>query len=592
MKKNLFQIIVLLFLTQTSLFASHMMGGEITWSCTGSGQYIFKMKFYRDCNGIPGPGSINLITNAPIGQIPLVLISQQDISPIGSGCPTCSNPQNLATAVEEFIFQSSPITLTGTPPVSGWYFYYSDCCRNNAISNLGAAGSGNATLRAMMYAGSNFTTGICNDNSPQFAERPSLGLCNSDTVNYANSALDMDLDSLVYSWDSPLDGTSWPFTNYPFTSGFSFNSPLPSSVQNPANVGATIDPTSGIISFYSVTTGAFMTVTKVSSYKCGQLVSEVFREVQIALFNCPINSGPIPSNHGPNFTTGNQTEYYSIVAGDSLDLQLSVVDAEFLNTVSTFQSVTLSSHSLAFGTNDTSSTSGCLIPPCATLDHPSPYSPGAFTLNENLHWVTACAHAGFNNGCLQHQRTFHFIFRANDNFCPANGVRYKNVIVDVSGPLVYQVGNDLAVSYPGVSIQWYLNGAPIPGATDTLITPTQSGVYTVMATTGSGCQMVSNCISRVMSGLNDNQLQEKGIYLYPNPVSSVNQLNVALKNFTTGEKLIKITDLSGKLVKQYPLHIFGSAEMAVLDITSLTSGTYLLSIDDSTGVVQSTFIIE
>jgi hypothetical protein len=65
-----------------------------------------------------------------------------------------------------------------------------------------------------------------------------------------------------------------------------------------------------------------------------------------------------------------------------------------------------------------------------------------------------------------------------------------------------------------------------------------------------------------------------------------------LKNFTTGEKLIKITDLSGKLVKQYPLHIFGSAEMAVLDITSLTSGTYLLSIDDSTGVVQSTFIID
>jgi hypothetical protein len=164
--------------------------------------------------------------------------------------------------------------------------------------------------------------------------------------------------------------------------------------------------------------------------------------------------------------------------------------------------------------------------------------------------------------------------------------------VDVSGPLVYQVGNDLAVSYPGVSIQWYLNGAPIPGATDTIITPTQSGLYTVMATTGSGCQMVSNCISRVMSGLTDNQHQEKGIYLYPNPVSSANQLNVALKNFTTGEKLIKITDLSGKLVKQYPLHIFGSAEMAVLDITSLTSGTYLLSIDDSTGVVQSTFIID
>ncbi len=590
MKKNLLLLLLLLAFNQTSLLASHMMGGEVTWTCSGSGQYIFKVKFYRDCNGIPGSSTIALETNAPIGQINLTLVSQLDISPVGVGCPTCPNPMNSPNAIEEFIYQSSPTSLTGTPPASGWYFYYSDCCRNAAISNLGLGG-GEAVLRAVMYAGSNFTPGICNDNSPQFAERPSVALCNSDTVNYANSAFDQDLDSLVYTWGSPLDGTAWPFSNYPFATGFSITSPLPSSTQNPANVGATLDPTSGIISFYSVTTGAFITVTKVSSYKCGQLVSEVFREVQIALFNCPINSGPITSNHGPQFSSGNQTEYFTVLAGDSIDLHLSVLDAEMLNSPVTFQTVTLSSYSLAFGTNDTSSTTGCMVPPCATMNHPSPYSTGNFVLNEDLHWVTACAHAGFNNGCLQHQRTFHFVFRANDNFCPANGVRYKNVIVNVTGPLIYQIGNDLAVSYPGVTLQWYLNGVPIQGATDTIITPTQSGVYTVMCSTGSGCQMLSNAVNRTFAGLADES-SEPSFSLYPNPANSEQQLQVLLKNFVTGQQVINITDVAGKLVKNYTIDLHNTTEHLVLDISGIQTGLYQVSISNSSGIAQKSFVIK
>lgn len=592
MKKLLLILLAFLLVPSSKILASHMMGGEITWTCDGSGAYVFQLKYYRDCNGSSAPASLTLQSTSPITSIPMTLVSQQDISPVGPGCPTCSSPSGSFVAAEELVYESQPVTLTGTPPAGGWAFYYADCCRNGNINNLSSAGGGYEILRAMMYAGPNFTPGTCNDNSPQFAERPSFGLCNSDTISYSNAALDSDLDSLSYSWAQALDGSNWPFSTYPYNPGYSPNNPFPSNLQNPANTAVSMDPATGIISFYSVISGVFISVTKVSSYKCGQLVAEVFREIPIGLINCWINTSPITYNHAPIFTNGNQTEYFSIVAGDSIDLFLNINDNEIVTPPATFQTVTLSSSSLAFGTNDTSSSTGCLVPPCATLNHTSPYSSGLFMLNEHLKWQTACAHAGFNNGCLQHKRTFDFIFRANDNYCPVNGVRFKSVIVDVTGPVVYQTGNDLAVSYPGVALQWYLNGAPIPGETDTIITPTQSGVYTVMATTSGGCQMVSNGVNRVMSGLTDNQHQEKGIYLYPNPVSSANQLNIALKNFSIGEKMIKITDLSGKLVKQFTLQISGSAEMAVLDITSLTSGTYLLSIDDSTGVVQSTFIIE
>ncbi len=55
MKKGL--ILLLLFgLTFTQTKASHLEGGEITWECIKSGptagMYIFKLKVYRDCNGI------------------------------------------------------------------------------------------------------------------------------------------------------------------------------------------------------------------------------------------------------------------------------------------------------------------------------------------------------------------------------------------------------------------------------------------------------------------------------------------------------------------------------------------------------------
>ena len=55
MKKFLLFIISLIFSFNTN--ASHLMGGEITWECIKSGPntgyYIFNVKIYRDCQGVP-----------------------------------------------------------------------------------------------------------------------------------------------------------------------------------------------------------------------------------------------------------------------------------------------------------------------------------------------------------------------------------------------------------------------------------------------------------------------------------------------------------------------------------------------------------
>lgn len=159
------------------------MGGEITWRCDGNGAFIFRTKLYRDCNGVNGPSSMTLQSNSPVTAIQCSLISQTDITPQGIGCASCSNPMGLPNSVEEFVYESGPIQLNGTPPASGWYFSYSDCCRNQAIVNL-SSGNGWFTLRAIMYPFSGQNTNPCYDNSPVFAEPPTLGLCTSSPLSY------------------------------------------------------------------------------------------------------------------------------------------------------------------------------------------------------------------------------------------------------------------------------------------------------------------------------------------------------------------------------------------------------------------------
>lgn len=574
------------------LYGSHLMGGEITWKCDGNGAFIFQAKLYRDCNGVPGPNSINLLSNGPIPSIPCTLISQADISPQGPGCPSCSNPMGMPNAVEEFIYESAPVQLNGTPPSGGWFFSYTDCCRNAAISNL-SNGSGFFTLRAIMYPFSGQTTSPCFDNSPVFAEPPTLGMCTGTPLSYNHAAFDPDLDSLTYRWGIPLDGSSFPGTPYPFLPGYSYQAPLPGTAQNPLNIPATLDTAQGIISFLSYTQGAFVTVTKVSSYKCGQLVSEIFREVQMSLLsNCLIASNPNVNNTAPDITPPLPVETFTILAGDTFYYSLAATDFELLPVSSggTPQVITIRAMGMELGLGDTSFSSGCLIPPCAVLSNPTPFSSPQVVL-ENLTWPTFCSHAGFYNGCLQYQRNFQFVFRLDDNFCPAHGVNVKSVNVFVTGPEVYTVGNSLAVSYPGVSLQWYLNGVPIPGATDTIFTPLQNGIYTVLATTSSGCSMLSNPVNRVLSGQQEIFSNESSFTVFPNPGMSNSVINVMLRNVPTGSNLIRIYDATGRLAKQFPIAIMNENEHLMLQLDDLQKGIYNISIQGKAGILEQNLLL-
>lgn len=453
MKKHLILFVLLLFGWVHESTASHLMGGEITWDClkTGpnTGQYIFTVKLYRDCNGIPGPPNLTLTTNAPGGAINCPLITQTDISPKGPGCPTCASPGGYANAVEEFVYRSGPVNLGGVPPVGGYYFYYNDCCRNGLITNL--ASTNDFTLRAFMYPYNATNTNPCFDSSPQFAEKPQLGTCTRNQTSYNHNAVDVELDSLVYSWGYPLEN-GFPGTNIPFAATYSFNSPLPGPALNPLNVAAVMNPSTGVVTFTSYTPGAFVTVTKVTAYKCGIKVAEIFREIQIALLNnCIIAQPPaVPAtvyNTPPDVQDlfGNPLSVIidTVYAGDTVEIDLIAFDFEALPASAGGgpQSLSLNATGSQFGTNFTNSSAGCPFPPCATLSPPlidtvPPINTLFFplTLQTKFKWITDCNHLPRNLGCVILSSTYNFVLKTYDNFCPSPAVNFNTLTIVVLAP--------------------------------------------------------------------------------------------------------------------------------------------------------------
>ena len=468
MKKFLiFPLIVLLFIS-SDLKATCYNGGEITWECTSNGNFKFTLKLYRECyysvsyacqfsnhqylnTTVPGLSSITLyrISGSPIDISPKC---NQDTNFSHIYCNSSGLMPNSAPhlgAVQENIFTSDAIypngvPLTGVPPASGWMFYRFGCCRIEA-TNLTNGSSSDYRIRAIMYPYNNQTVSTCFDNSPTFAEYPQTVLCTGYPTKFNYLAKDNELDSLVYSWGQPLQSTGSPITSY--AAGYSWNSPLPGPMHNPNNVAATVHPKTGEISFTSYTSGTFLTAFKVTAFKCGIKVAEIWREFQLALACCGTNN---PPNIVAPFkdSLGQYTLFSDTVfAGDLVCFNISATDFEFLPN-STPQTMSLEASGSQFGNlvsttppPTMSTTSGCLNPPCATL-YPAPdplNNPltGQLGLQTQFCWQTDCSHLATNAGCGATTNVYNFNFKVFDDYCPVPAINLSLItIVVLSEPIL------------------------------------------------------------------------------------------------------------------------------------------------------------
>jgi len=146
-----------------------------------------------------------------------------------------------------------------------------------------------------------------------------------------------------------------------------------------------------------------------------------------------------------------------------------------------------------------------------------------------------------------------------------------------------------SVGSPYISFQWYKDGEPIEGATQSTYVFTEPGAYRVVASpdvcpdsTTTGPEMIVELRDDCTAGTENPELKNN-ITLYPNPANSV--LNVQLGNNVSAEGYA-IYDVTGKQLTTGSLN----GNLSSINIEGLATGSYLIKINGANGQATKLFV--
>lgn len=302
--KRLFNFLAMLFLLQylvmQQAWATHLIGGEISYRCINSADANFRITFkiYQDCIG--GINNI-LLEDNPLNYAIFinnasytlytsgsVLARDSTIVPPEFDNSCVTNYPNVC--MREMIFE---VDIFLPPSPYGYTIVNQRCCRNLDIQNIDMPGTIGVSYYAIIPP---FEAGECPNNSPTFNHTPPQIICASNPFFYDFSVTDPDGDSLVYklcpsyigatpanSKPAGSDISSPPFTQVPYSFGFSYDNPIP------AFPPVFIDPHTGMMGFTPISSGRYQMNVCVDEYREGVYLNTHSRDLQILITNCSKN---------------------------------------------------------------------------------------------------------------------------------------------------------------------------------------------------------------------------------------------------------------------------------------------------------------
>lgn len=255
--------------------ATHITGGQIYWERNATGQFIFYAEMYIDVTpGVAQPFD-SIYIFSPIDTIVAHTIGTETFL---GGCTTGNYIQGKK------VFKSDPITLTGTPPASGWEFYINTCCRGGNVTNINNPSSTGFRIFAKMYQGA----GITHPNgqypvSAQLVDNQAFQLSGG---NYSIPLVKNNpfLDSVSVEF-SPVYGGTWQVAYEP---GYSYTNPFGST-------GAVYPPTidvDNVLRIQPAIVDYYTTGFLAKTYVNGALYSEQLLDVVTVVDASPTTNSP------------------------------------------------------------------------------------------------------------------------------------------------------------------------------------------------------------------------------------------------------------------------------------------------------------
>ncbi len=285
------------------LYATHIVGGYISYRFLSGTTYRVTLTIYRDCNSqTPFDGTPGATTDAIVGLFQngnsfpdqVLQLTNPIITQIQA--PT-NNPclqTNSDVCVEQGVYTT---TVTLPNAITGYTLIHERCCRNSTINNVFNPGDQGAVYSAYIPPTNPFQ-----NTSPTFNNLPPLFVCVNAPWVFDYSASDADGDVLRYSLCTPSNGgtptdpapnppAGPPYADVPWESGYSQNNMLGGTQP------LTIDSVTGVITGTPNTQGQFVVGVCVSEYRNGVLISTYLRDYQLNVTQCNIPVGNIPSTN-------------------------------------------------------------------------------------------------------------------------------------------------------------------------------------------------------------------------------------------------------------------------------------------------------
>ena len=513
MKKVLWLLILLCAGIQAS-FATHILGGELTYKYLGSNgpadrPFRYQVRFvgYVDRVGTPGQISnwgcgnlgfnpaINIYnagTNARInrnaqstgwplpshgpnipGQCPINPYYggvRPLVVPVPQGC-NVPGLSELNVAITDTTFEVQLPLST-----SGYYVKYENCCRTNNSTNIDFGtpspndDPGNTWLAFI-------PSPIFVNSSPQFIGDAVPFFCLGDTATISNNAFDPDGDRLIYSFATPYSdgqGNDPVFSapgNANYKAGYSQSAPFG------PNGFASINPSTGLTRYYSPTEGLFAVAIDIQEYRTLSngteiLLSTTRREFLVVVKTCAPNPPPNPQ---PPFGSAGFTLVKS--EGDSVVFQLKSFDLDSNSIIAESE--------LFNPGNGTGSLAVC----------PAANGSGGDTIRTTFRWKIDC---GVTKGIV---RNYSVTVAYQDYGCPPKTFRevYTIVVNPFKAPVI--TGRDSVCSTfatsaytvpAGTGRQWKMIGGNIvgssTGSTVNINFPGDTARLRLVVTSGLGCK--------------------------------------------------------------------------------------------------------
>jgi gliding motility-associated-like protein len=328
--------------------ASHLLGGDITYTYLDGNIYRFNVTLYRDCNectiGNQGGGNstsncsdldelyIRTVTsscgNTIIDPITLTKMGFTNITPV------CDLDNSVCGSNPTILYGMEAHHYTGTIDFAN-YTTYTNCMfevffqsseRNKHINIL-------AQEEEKIYVSAQINPWKENKSSPQFTSYPTLLFPVNEPAYGGDYVSQIDGDSIVYEWVQPLKNYNIPI---PYSSGYSTqyfidaycvtgSNCTPDRTTTPPR-GLYLDNTTGDYVFVPISSGQHGTrVVEIQQWRKHDgtyyLAGKVKRDIIVI-----VNTS---SNHAPEVVAN---ELYEVCVGETFNLSISALDNPYLSS--------------------------------------------------------------------------------------------------------------------------------------------------------------------------------------------------------------------------------------------------------------------